>query len=293
MNYFAEINEYVKKFGLENNSPRELRRVTQDELDKRLRNEAGPLTFVGSDLSKLSFNGADLSDAWFKNCDLSYAYFRGANLDGASFDKCYAERTTFDGASMKGANISCCYFKVAYFYGSLMLNIKIYCSFFLLCGFDGAHISVNEVDSETNFLDSDFTKACTISVRELSQAKNFSIPMTCPDTGGFIGWKQCFITDPDMPFFKECIVKLRIPAEAKRSSATGRKCRCDRATVLEIQDLEGNKLPEDTVAKSWHDKQFTYKVGEIVSVDNFCEDRWEECAPGIHFFITREEAVGY
>jgi len=293
MDYFAEVNEYAKKFGLETKSPRKLRKVTQDELDKRIRNAAVPLTFVESDLSNLSFDGAELSDAWFKNCDLSYASFRGANLDGASFDRCYAERTTFDGATMKGTNISYCCFKAAYFYGSLMLNIKIYCSFFLLCGFGGAHISVNEVDSETNFLESDFTKAYAISTRELSQAKNFSIPMACPDTGGFIGWKQCFITDPDVPFIKECIVKLRIPAEAKRSSATGRKCRCDRATVLEIQDLEGNKLPEDTVAKSWNDKHFTYKVGEIVSVDNFCEDRWEECAPGIHFFINRQEAVEY
>lgn len=293
MDYFAEINEYVKKFGLEIKSPRELRRVTQDELDKRLRNAAVPLAFVGSDLSKLSFDRADLSDAWFKNCDLSYASFRGANLDGASFDKCYAEHPTFDGATMNGTNISYCYFKAACFFGTLMFNIKICCSFFLLCGFGGAHISVNEVDSETNFLDSDFTKAYALSPRELSSAKNFSFPMICPDTGGFIGWKQCFISAPDVPFLRECIVKLRIPAEAKRSSATERKCRCDRATVLEIQDLEGNKLPEDTVAKSWYDKHFTYKVGEIVSVDNFCDDRWEECAPGIHFFITREEAVGY
>lgn len=28
-------------------------------------------------------------------------------------------------------------------------------------------------------------------------------------------------------------------------------------------------------------------------VDNFDENRWNECAAGIHFFITREEAVRY
>lgn len=36
-----------------------------------------------------------------------------------------------------------------------------------------------------------------------------------------------------------------------------------------------------------------YTVGKIVTVDNFDTNRYEECAPGIHFFITRKEAVDY
>ena len=27
-----------------------------------------------------------------------------------------------------------------------------------------------------------------------------------------------------------------------------------------------------------------YKVGEIVEVKDFCEDRWKECSQGIHFY---------
>ena len=42
-----------------------------------------------------------------------------------------------------------------------------------------------------------------------------------------------------------------------------------------------------------YDSTFVYEVGKIVSVDNFDDDRWNECAPGIHFFINREEAVKY
>jgi hypothetical protein len=42
-----------------------------------------------------------------------------------------------------------------------------------------------------------------------------------------------------------------------------------------------------------YDNNFIYKVGEIVEEPNFDENRWEECAPGIHFFITRQEAVNY
>jgi hypothetical protein len=47
------------------------------------------------------------------------------------------------------------------------------------------------------------------------------------------------------------------------------------------------------VVHSYYDSEFIYKVGELVTVDNFCEDRWKECAPGIHFFITPEEAARY
>ena len=89
------------------------------------------------------------------------------------------------------------------------------------------------------------------------------------------------------------IVKLLIPADAQRSNATGRKCRASKARVLDLQDKQGNSLPPDTTAYSGHDTDFTYKKGETVHVENFDTNRWNECAPGIHFFITRIEAVEY
>ena len=48
----------------------------------------------------------------------------------------------------------------------------------------------------------------------------------------------------------------------------------------------------DCVA-SKYDRTFIYRVGETASVCDFDENRWNECAPGIHFFITREEAINY
>ena len=44
---------------------------------------------------------------------------------------------------------------------------------------------------------------------------------------------------------------------------------------------------------SEYDSKFIYTVGEIVEEPNFDDDRWNECAPGIHFFINRQEAVLY
>ena len=108
------------------------------------------------------------------------------------------------------------------------------------------------------------------------------IPLACPDTGAFVGWKKA----------SGRIVCLEIPADAKRLSATGRKCRCNKAKVLSITELNGEPCDLDAV-NSNHDSAFVYKVGEIVSVENFDENRWNECSTGIHFFINRQEAVEY
>ena len=112
-----------------------------------------------------------------------------------------------------------------------------------------------------------------------------------PDEGDIIGWKKAWTDGTMLP--KSVIVKLLIPADAQRSNATGRKCRASTARVLDLQDKQGNSLPSDTTAYSGHDTDFTYKKGETIHVEDFDTNRWKECAPGIHFFITRIEAVKY
>ena len=117
----------------------------------------------------------------------------------------------------------------------------------------------------------------------LRGAKNIPfIPYTCPDTGSFVGYKKA----------NGYIVVLEILSDARRCSATDRKCRCDKAKVLEIQNLDGSKANVNTVA-SGYDSSFIYTVGEIVEEPNFDEDRWNECSAGIHFFTNRQEAVVY
>ena len=109
-----------------------------------------------------------------------------------------------------------------------------------------------------------------------------------PDEGDIIGWKKAIALDG-----ARIIVKLLIPSDAKRSNSTGRKCRANKARILDLQDRQGNSLPPDTTAYSSFDPDFTYKKGETVHVEDFDTNRWNECAPGIHFFITRIEAVEY
>lgn len=112
-----------------------------------------------------------------------------------------------------------------------------------------------------------------------------------PEEGDIIGWKKAYVDGTMLP--KSVIVKLLIPADAQRSNGTGRKCRASKARVLDLQDKQGNSLPPDTTAYSGHDTDFTYKKGETIHVEDFDTNRWKECAPGIHFFITRIEAAEY
>ena len=107
-------------------------------------------------------------------------------------------------------------------------------------------------------------------------------PLQCPETGSFIGYKKA----------SGYIIELEICADAKRSSATSRKCRCSKAKVLGITHLDGSDSGL-TEVRSNYSKEFIYCVGETVEVPDFDDNRWNECAPGIHFFITREEAVKY
>ena len=130
---------------------------------------------------------------------------------------------------------------------------------------------------------------------DLSGAKNVPfIPYACPDTGAFVGFKKANLYSSDETEAQDVIIELEILTDARRSSATGRKCRCDKAKVLSVNTLDGVAVGTDAgTVHSSYDKLFKYRVGEIVTEPNFCEDRWEECAPGIHFFINRQEAVEY
>lgn len=135
---------------------------------------------------------------------------------------------------------------------------------------------------DANLLGADISGA-DIRCADLRDAKNVPfIPMSCPDFGSFIGFKKA----------SKYIIQLEIPSDAKRSSATTRKCRCDKAKVVAIQNLDGTNANVNAV-RSNRDPRFIYEIGKTVSVKNFDDDRWNECSTGIHFFINRQEAVEY
>ena len=222
------------------------------------------------------------------DADLRYADLRGANLHGA----CLYDADLRD-AYLGYADLRDAYLGGANLHGADLGHADL--SYANLSDADLSHADLSDADLRGADLSGADLRYADLSHADLSDANHVQLSIAktsiLPDEGDIIGWKKAW-TDDTMPP-KSVIVKLLIPADAQRSNATGRKCRASKARVLDLQDKQGNSLPPDTMAYSGHDTDFTYKKGETVHVENFDTNRWNECAPGIHFFITRIEAVEY
>ena len=201
-----------------------------------------------SELSKML--SANLSSVNLSSANLHSANLRSANLSYADLNYADLRSADLSSANLRYANLS---------YANLRSADLSY-----------ANLSYANLSS-ANLRYANLKK--TIS-NELTA--NFNV--NCPEEWSFIWWKKCR---------DWCIVKLLIPEDAKRSSATTRKCRCDKAVVIAIFDSQGNEVNETVSSR---DSNFVYKKGETVKVNDFDEDRWNECSTGIHFFITRREA---
>ena len=195
-----------------------------------------------------------LEDAGGKRAILIGADLRGADLSGADLSGASLYGADLRGADLSGASLYGADLSDANLSGANLYGADL-CSADLI----GAKLDDVEYNHKTGFF-----------------------ALQCPEEGSFIGYK------------KACnhIIKLEILPDAKRSSATTRKCRCSSAKVLSITTLDGQDDGTQTVSSDY-DNSFEYHVGEIVRVDDFDDNRWRECSRGIHFFMTRDEAVRY
>ena len=214
----------------------------------------------GADLRNANLSGADLRSANLRSANLWYADLRGANLRDASLGCADLGYADLGGANLGGADLRGADLRDADLRGANLGHANLYDA-----DFSGADLGGADLWST-----------------DLSCVKNIFFPMACPEKGSFIAFKKagCYI------------IELFIPSNAKRCSATSRKCRCSKAKVISITTPSGDKT-NITEVHSNYDPNFIYKLGEYVEVKNFDDNRWNECSTGIHFFITRQEAVNY
>ena len=210
--------------------------------------------------------GADLGGAYLRGADLRGAYLRGADLRVADLGGADLRGADLRGADLRGADLRGAYLRGAYLgYADLR-------------GADLRGADLGYADLGYAYLRGAY----------LRDAKDIPfIPIACPSDGAFIGWKKVHDTELE----EDYLVKLEICDDSKRSSASGTKCRCDKAKVLEITEMETGEKVESVINTNY--RQTVYKVGEMVEADEWDENRWEECSHGIHFFINRQEAVEY
>ena len=243
----------------------DLRNADLREADLRNANLYGA-NLNNADLSSADLNKAVLREADLRESNLSNADLRKANLRDA--DLRYADLRDAD---LRDADLSNADLRKADLSNADLSNADLG-----EANIDGADLK------EANLLGTNL-KNTDIVCAVISEDTKIDYPIACPETGSFIGYKKAV---------SEKIVKLQICKDAKRSSATAKKCRCSKALVLAIENMDGSDSGLQEI-ESHFDPCFIYRVGEIAEVYNFDNDRWRECASGIHFFMDRQDAVEY
>ena len=177
-------------------------------------------------------------------------------------------RANLFGANLRGANLFGANLRGANLFGADLCDADLRCA------------DLRNADlCDANLCDADLR--CASMDQMIWNIHTAFYPLQCPDSGSYIGYKKA----------SGLVVELEIPADARRSSATSRKCRASKAKVLSITDINGN--PGGDQVRSNFDPNFVYAIGETVEVTDFDDNRWNECSTGIHHFITRAEAVIY
>ena len=216
-----------------------------------------------------------LEHIMFRNCKFENCMISDSNLTGTEFVNVNFEHVVFADNNME----------LSGYFVSRLKSVKInkcvmFKSEFWKTSFEDVTIYKSNLD-DSNLKESNFDNVRLIG--------NSGALLKCPEEGSFTGFKKIFLGNNPL------LCKLEIPIDAKRSSAFGRKCRCSKAKVLEIwgKDCDGDYLVPISRGYSYHDHTFEYRVGETIYPDSFDDNRWDECSNGIHFFITKQEAIDY
>ena len=226
-----------------------------------------------TDLNGADLKGADLRGADLWSASLWNANLEGANLSGADLRDANLESANLSGADLRGADLNDADLTYTDLKSANLWGADLWCADLRGADLRGADLRYANLEG------------ANLSDADLRDAK-INFHMACPEKGSFIAFKKAGNNHNNY------IVELLIPEDARRCSATSKKCRCDKAKVLSITKLDGTSDGVDTVY-SLYDETFAYKIGETVEVKNFDNNRWNECSTGIHFFLTRQEAVEY
>ena len=225
--------------------------------------------------------GADLRYEDLRDVDLIKANLSGANLFGANLFGDNLFGANLFGANLEGANL----------FGANLFRADLRDVNLIRADLRGANlIEADLIRADLRYADlkgANLIRADLIRA-DLTDTKGLPI-MKCPEKDSYIGYKKANFWEKDCRI--PVIITLEILETAKRSSATTNKCRCSEAKVLSIESVDGSKKYKNAV--SFYDNDFVYEVGKTVKVDDFDDDRWNECAPGIHHFMTRKEAEEY
>ena len=213
----------------------------------------------GGDLEYLSLENADISGTDFSGLDCQWWDMKNVCLNRCDFEGATIANGKFENCTFVGANFRNAGLQGADLRGADLTGIDLRGGNVYSAWLEGAKLEGIIQDESTRYF-----------------------RLRCPEKGAFIGYKKCY---------ENRVVMLLIPADAKRVSATNNACRCSKAKVLTITSFDFTESYDWAV--SLVDENFIYRKGEWVYPDRFTEDRWVESTYGIHFWMSRDEAIAY
>lgn len=212
------------------------------------------LAFENQTIENLNFDQMDLSSINFSGSTFVDCSFEGTNLSYCDLTDTWMPDTNFRGAKFYKAQMQRANFRNADFTNADFSGANLYA-----CLLEDAILEGVTSDDDTQYF-----------------------RLYCPPEGAFIAYKKCI---------GDRLVLLYIPEDSRRTSATMSCCRAEKAFVISIRSFDGTK--EYNEAQSTVDENFYYVKGETVVAENFNPDRWYDSTGGIHFWMTKEEAMNY
>ena len=218
-----------------------------------------------ADLSSADLHGTDLCNAVLKdanlcNADLSYADLSYANLDHANLNHADLNHANLHKTYLSSACLSYADLNRANLCNAVLKDAN-------LCNADLSYAYL----SGANLNYADLHGANLDEEEKIRKGKIIS--------------KNTFV-------YKKCqgkIIKLELQIGSIVFSINNRKCRTNKAKVISIDGNEKKYLK----ISSDYNNNFIYEVGKIIEVADFNLMYNVECASGIHFFWTEEEAKEY
>lgn len=227
--------------------------------------------------------------------DFDFAYavtnrciFRNVTFVGCKFTSTRMEQCSFFGCTFRNCNFNNSDFEHGMFYS---------CEF-MICTFINCRLAYSMISftvfyestlSMCNFKNSSIMRSDFETTKFGNDTRFEGAGIECshlPDEYYRILGKV--LVEPIIGYKKTregVVIKAEIPAGAIVFSINGKKCRTNRAKIV---DMRGR-----TVLHSSFDINFRYELGQEIEILDFDPCYSHECAPGFHFFMTEKEAEEY
>ena len=182
-------------------------------------------------------------------------------------------RANLEGAYLKDANLYCANLYCANLEGANLYGANLYGANLYCANLEGANLEGANLEG-ANLYGANIEGA-NLYCANIDEKEKFRLGQILKEP--MTGYKKTR---------EGIVITATIPAGAIVFCINGSKCRTNKARII---DMGG----QNEVLHSSYDNYFEYRLMQDIEIEDFNLMYNVECAPGFHFFRTREEAEKY